>query len=168
MSSINKPSLSAVAVDNEAELRDVASKLFGLPVSLDSRRFEEECFAARLLACKHQLCAINPEHQLAIGACSTQDDLRALIEREDILAPYNARALAAEGGRLFRIDAVSASSSGGLTLNWEAAGIGFGQASFYVSKEDGKLHVDSECMGRHFLRSLLVRLADELIIDGGG
>lgn len=166
MSAISKPSLSAIAVDNEAELRLVASKVFGMPVSLDSRRFEEQCFAARLEICKKQLCEINPEHQLDIGACSTPDDLSALIERADIVAPHDARALAAEGGRLFRIDAVSAASRGGLTLNWGAAGIGFGQVTFYISKEDGKLHVDPECMGRHFVRSLLVRLADEVIIDG--
>lgn len=166
MSAVSKPSLNAIAVDNEAPLRSIASKLFGMPVSLDSRRFEEQCFAARLEICKQQLCVLNPEHQLDIGACATPDDLSALIARTDIVAPHNARALAAEGGRLFRIDEVSASSSGGLTLNWEAAGIGFGQATFYVSKEDGKLHVDSECMGRHFVRSLLVRLADELVIDG--
>jgi len=166
MSGINKPSLNAIAVENEGELRSVASKVFGMPVTLDSRRFEDQCFAARLEVCKRQLCEINPEHQLAIGACSTPDDLRALIERADIIAPHNARALAAEGGRLFRIDDVSASSTGGLTLNWSAAGIGFGQATFYVGKEDGRLHVDPECMGRHFVRSLLVRLADELVIDG--
>ncbi|KWU19081.1 hypothetical protein [Burkholderia cenocepacia] len=165
MSHTRKPSLDAVALDDDIYQHKAASKLFGVGQSLDSARFEQLVFEARLEHVKAALCELNPEHTLEVGACSTVDDLRLLLERPEIAVTNNAASLAASGGRFRLINEVTA-TSGGLSLNWGAAGTGFGQMHFYMSTADGKLHVDSECMGRQFIRSVLLRLADEVIIDG--
>jgi hypothetical protein len=165
MSQHLKPSVVAISSDCETHHINAATKLFGMVQSLDAARFEQMVFSDRLEHCKHSLCAVNPDHVLEIGACATVDDLRALLERPEIAATHSALVLAAEGGRFRRIDNVTV-TSGGMSIDWSAAGTGFGQMHFYVSKADGKLHVDSECMGRHFVRSVLLRLADEVIIDG--
>ena len=165
MSQHRKPSVAAISSDCENHHVNAATKLFGMVQSLDAARFEQMVFSDRLERCKHSLCAMNPEHVLDIGACATVDDLRALLERGEIAATHSALVLAAEGGRFRRIDDVRV-TSGAVSLDWSAAGTGFGQMHFYVSKDDGKLHVDSECMGRYFVRSVLLRTADEVIIDG--
>jgi hypothetical protein len=159
-----KPSVDAIATDCEVHQANAATKLFGMVQSLDAVSFERMVFSDRLEHSKRRLCAMNPDHVLDIGACSTLDDLRALLERPEIAATHDALVLAAEGGRFRRIDDVEA-TSGEMSLTWTAAGTGFGQMHFYVSKADGKLHVDSECTGRHFVHSVLLRMADEVVVD---
>jgi hypothetical protein len=158
-----KPSLDATLVLSEEAVNTVSTRMFGAQKFLDAKKFEELCFADRLPFLKAELVEFNEGLEAEIMALQTREDLEAFIAREDVDKTHNAVTSAVTGGNLYRIDAVEA-LSGHLTLNWSAAGTGFGQLYFHVGK-DGKLHVDSECMGRHFLRSVLLRMADELIIE---
>ena len=50
------------------------------------------------------------------------------------------------------------------TISWSEPGIGFGEFHFY---EDGDgFHCDNEGMNREFVKKILTRLADEVILDG--
>ena len=57
---------------------------------------------------------------------------------------------------------------GGIGVNWHAD-IGFGEASLYFTNS-GELHADTEYMcdheDREFLKNVLAKLAEEVIIDG--
>jgi hypothetical protein len=158
-----KPSLDATLVLSEEAVKKVSTRMFGTQKFLDGKKFEELCFADRLPFLKAELLECNETLEAEIMALQTREDLQAFIEREDVERTHNAVTSAVTGGNLFRIDAVEA-LSGHLTVNWSAAGTGFGQLYLYVGK-DGKLHADSECMGRHFVRSVLLRMADELVIE---
>lgn len=51
----------------------------------------------------------------------------------------------------------------GFTLQWQTVSAGFGQLTFY--NKNGKLHCDTEAMSRDFVRSVLMKLADDVILD---
>jgi hypothetical protein len=160
-----KPSLEATKQLTESDAKRVSTQMFGTQQFLDYEKFRQLCFADRLRWAKAELLAENAESlEAEIQAISTQEELRAFVERPEVELTHNAFTLAVTGGDLFRIDNVRVFPEGHLTLNWAAKGQGFGGMRIYVGK-DGKPHIDSECMGRHFIRSVLLRLADELIID---
>jgi len=50
-------------------------------------------------------------------------------------------------------------NDGGFVLCWGAKGVGFGEVTFSKDK-DNKLHVQSECMGREFVKKALAALVD--------
>ncbi|MBC8740457.1 hypothetical protein F6X40_27865 [Paraburkholderia sp. UCT31] len=157
-----KPSLAATAELSDEQV-GLVSSMFGPQQFVDYDKFAQLCFADRLPRIKAELLECNETLAEEIDALQTQDDVRAFANRKDVELTQNAVTAAVQGGRPYRIDRVQA-LSGSLTLNWSAIGHGFGQLVFYVG-EDGKLHADSECMGRHYLRSVLLRMADELVID---
>lgn len=160
-----KPSLEATKQLTESETKRVSTRMFGTQQFLDYDKFRQLCFSDRLRWAKAELLAENAESlEAEIQAITTQEELRAFVERPEVVLTHNAFTLAVTGGDLFRIDTVCAFPEGHLSLNWAAKGQGFGQMRIYVGK-DGKPHIDSECMGRHFIRSVLLRLADELEID---
>lgn len=49
------------------------------------------------------------------------------------------------------------------TLNWYRNGIGFGQIYFY--EKNGKLHCESEGMGKQFVKEVLAQMVDDTILD---
>lgn len=160
-----KPSLGAVKELSETEAGMLSTSMFGAQAFLDADKFSQLCFAGRLPALKADLLDANEgEFEAEIMAIETLEDLKAFVAREDVQLTHNAVTVSVTGGNLYRIDEVKANPGVRMTLNWAAQGSGYGQMYFYVG-EDGKLHVDSECMGRHYIRSVLMRLADELVID---
>lgn len=160
-----KPSLGAVKEWSETEAGMLSTSMFGAQAFLDPDKFSQLCFAGRLPALKADLLDANEgEFEAEIMAIETLGDLKAFVAREDVQLTRSALTVSVSGGDLYLIDGVGAHSGARMTLDWAAKGTGFGQMSFYIG-EDGKLHVDSECMGRHFIRSVLLRLADELVID---
>ena len=58
---------------------------------------------------------------------------------------------------------------GGIGISWISNGIGWGEISLYFTP-DGKLHADTEHMcsdeDRAFIKAVLEKLAEEVIIDG--
>lgn len=55
--------------------------------------------------------------------------------------------------------------SANMYLNWQMEGFGFGQLSVNQSK-DGQITVDSECMGKEYVRKILYALADKIVAEG--
>ena len=158
-----KPSLEATADLSGEEVAKVSTRMFGAQKFIDYEKFSQLCFEDRLPRIKAELLECNEgRFEEEILSLTTVEELHAFVQREDVELTHNALTAVVQGGRLFRIDNVKP-LSGGMTLNWSAAGQGFGQMRFFVG-EDGKLHVDSECMGPHFIRSVLMRLVDELVI----
>lgn len=51
------------------------------------------------------------------------------------------------------------------TISWSMKGIGFGQYGFYTSKEDGKIHIANECMGKESIKKVLGILVDSAVLD---
>jgi hypothetical protein len=164
MSDEVKPSLAAVAALSEAESRRASTRMFGQEKFVDYEKFALSCFEAGLQRVKPGLLELNENLATDIAAIATPQQLQAFVEREDVELTHNAVSVAVQRGRPYRIDEVGVHPKGRFALDWAAQGSGFGQMYFYVA-DDGKLHVDSECMGRHFVRSVLLRLADEVIID---
>lgn len=144
-------------------MRVLATRLFGAPALLDTAAFERACAAEREAELRARMKEDNPELAQGIESCANVAELLAFADTRDLACTRQAQKLFVEGGRLARIDQVGV-SSGQLTLEWAARGMGFGQVQIYVG-EDGKLHADTECSGRHFLRAVLLRLADEIVID---
>lgn len=56
--------------------------------------------------------------------------------------------------------------SAGAYFDWGALGMGFGQMSFSLNKDTGKVEFDTECMGRESTRAMLHQFVD-FIIDNG-
>lgn len=48
-------------------------------------------------------------------------------------------------------------------VHWETTSAGFGECGFYFN--DGKIHCDSEGLGRDFVRAVLNKLVDDAIFD---
>ena len=48
----------------------------------------------------------------------------------------------------------------GFTLNWSKDGVGFGQLSIRQMLEDNSIEIDSECMGKEFVKEILCALVD--------
>lgn len=53
---------------------------------------------------------------------------------------------------------------GSFQLNWSVAGVGFGQFYFYTD-EDGRVHIDNECMGKAFIKQVLNMMVDDAILE---
>lgn len=51
-------------------------------------------------------------------------------------------------------------SGASVLFEWSAKGCGFGQLYFYQA-EDGKLHCDSETMGKEFVKRMLCQMVDD-------
>lgn len=54
---------------------------------------------------------------------------------------------------------------GGFAIDWVAKSAGCGTMSVYIDKEDGKIHCQNEYMGKQFLKDVLCKLVDEMILD---
>ena len=53
---------------------------------------------------------------------------------------------------------------GGFGIDW-SCDLGWGQLELYWGDDD-KIHADTECMGKNFVKQVLTKLIDELVIDG--
>lgn len=51
-------------------------------------------------------------------------------------------------------------------FSWSAMGMGFGQMSFRLNKDTGKVEFDTECIGRETTRAMLHQFVD-FIVDNG-
>jgi len=49
-------------------------------------------------------------------------------------------------------------------MSWTAKGVGFGGFAFYTGP-DGKPHCENERMGKEFIRKMLNKLVDDLVLD---
>ena len=62
----------------------------------------------------------------------------------------------------------SACPLGGIGFEWSAPMLGWGQFAIYGGN-DGRVHVDTECMdddtGREFTKAIFALLAQEVVID---
>lgn len=56
-------------------------------------------------------------------------------------------------------------TSKGFTIDWDAPKIGFGQIIIWFG-EDGKLHVDTECMSDEFVALVLSKIVPFLKREG--
>ena len=52
----------------------------------------------------------------------------------------------------------------GFQVNWQTISAGFGELYFYLG-DDQKIHCSNECMSRNFVRSVLLKLAEDVILD---
>lgn len=50
-----------------------------------------------------------------------------------------------------------------LVVGWSRKGVGFGQFHFY--EKDGQLHIENECMGKEFIKSILTTMVDNAVLD---
>jgi hypothetical protein len=50
-----------------------------------------------------------------------------------------------------------------ITIGWSRKGVGFGQFRFY--EKDGVTHIENECMGREFIKSILTTMVDNAVLD---
>ncbi len=151
-----KPSLCLV--DAPAE---TATRMFGRGEFVDPQALSQAITEEDMVRVRERLLGDFPEEGAAIAALATPADCQAFLHARGESRQWLERILATQG-RFIGIREAGA-LSGGLSLEWGAKGIGFGQIHLYVG-EDGKLHADTEMMSRHFLRSLLLRLADEIVI----
>ena len=46
------------------------------------------------------------------------------------------------------------------SINWHSDDLGFGQVTFDYDINENKLHIDSECMSKEFVKELLCRMVD--------
>ena len=53
----------------------------------------------------------------------------------------------------------------GFSVEWDAPKIGFGELTVWLG-EDGKLHVDTECMSNEFVALVLSKLVDFMVVEG--
>ena len=60
---------------------------------------------------------------------------------------------------------VERSASGGITIRWDAPRIGFGELYIFWG-EDGKLHIDTECMSDEFVSRVLALLPPFMVVEG--
>ena len=60
---------------------------------------------------------------------------------------------------------VERSTGGGVTIRWAAPKIGFGE--LYIAwGDDGKLHIDTECMSNEFVSRVLALLPPFMVVEG--
>ncbi|NCQ51930.1 hypothetical protein GW796_08560 [archaeon] len=61
----------------------------------------------------------------------------------------------------------SCEPTNGITFNWRANGIGFGQMYFYLDKDDGYVHCGNEIISRsrRFLKEMLCAMVDNSVLD---
>lgn len=157
-----KPSL--VATDEGLPPLAVSIGVFGKREFLSyptlETLFEQEQFE-RL---KERLYIEHPEEDERILAATTAKELAEIAsELESSVAPH-LYVLATAGGRLPRIDEVEVDDKSSMQLSWKAKGYGFGQVTLYVDKE-GKLRAKNDGVSRQHLRAMLLRLADEVILE---
>jgi hypothetical protein len=55
-------------------------------------------------------------------------------------------------------------NNGGFNIHWGAKGVGFGEITFFLDKEN-KIHCRSECMGKVFVRQALATMVDQCVWD---
>lgn len=61
------------------------------------------------------------------------------------------------------LDGFTSSWTGGFVVGWQKPNCGFGELSFHVEGE--KLHCHSENMSRPFIKQVLEKIAEEVVID---
>ncbi|MBC8737037.1 hypothetical protein F6X40_09470 [Paraburkholderia sp. UCT31] len=142
----------------------LSTGFFGVQSLLDMQATEAGWHKEEFERLKRKATRDCPELAGQISACSSLEALIELSEKHEELNANRCRRALARRGRLPLVDGVQA-LDGSLALNWSAAGIGFGQLYLSVGA-DGKLHADTETMGAQFVRAVLLRLVDEMVIDG--
>jgi hypothetical protein len=156
------PSLSATH-EYTAEERKLLEFSRPLPYRslkvLDARKFEQACYEEALESTKVRLKSRYPAQADAIDACAT------LLELQAFSRPHSAQLGELIHGRFVQIEELRADFFEA-RLYWGDDAFGDGHVTLSFNKEDGKVHADTEGMGRELLRSFLLRLADEIVIDG--
>lgn len=162
---MNTPTSPVLAAATPAP-DNVETRIFGKRFYVEPSGYQAAVVSELLQEGQAKLLAAQPAAKARIESTSDFIELARLADElgEEYLSSRFARR-AREAGRLAVIDDVALNHmSGSLTLDWSARGIGFGQLHFYKGA-DGKLHADTECMDRQFVRSVLLRLADEVVIE---
>jgi len=54
-------------------------------------------------------------------------------------------------------------NDGGFLVKWSKPHVGFGELSFFI--KDGKLHCNTECMGRKFVKQVLKKVAETVELN---
>lgn len=64
------------------------------------------------------------------------------------------------------IDALFSNDTGmGFVIGWSDETKGFGQITFRQDSNDKQLSIDSECMGREFVKKILCSLVDKSTLE---
>lgn len=107
----------------------------------------------------------NPDAEAALEANKTTAELIQIAENIESPSLPGLQTLEAVGGRIPKVDKVTVSLKDRvMTLSWVAKGYGFGEMLIYPGDRD-KLIVDAGGASRHMLRAVLLRLADDLIME---
>lgn len=157
-----KPSLTAIAeAASEAAPR---SPRFGKREFLDFTRLQALFLQEELERLRAKLYVENPDADENIQQATTAAELADLAEELESAHALNLRTLAASEGRLTRYDEAVPVGNGSLTVAWRTKGMGFGEVNFFVDGK-GRLRVHNVGLGRNAIRAILLRLADEAILE---
>lgn len=156
------PSLSATLeyTVEEAKLLEFSRPLpYRSLKVLDAKMFEQACHKEELEEAKARLKIRHPAQADVIDACTSMMELQAFAR------PHSAQLAELIHGRFVQIEELRADYCAA-RLYWGDEAFGDGHVTLTFNKEDGMIHADTEGMGRQLLRSFLLRLADEIVIDG--
>lgn len=76
-----------------------------------------------------------------------------------------------EGLEVYEVRPLANDIYKGIHVEWSAPQLGWGQWTLVWSDEDGKFHIDSECMdgeeqdNREFSKSILMKILEGCVID---
>lgn len=153
--SVGKPTPEGVPV----------SPFHGMKEFLDFNLLERAFAAEMRKMYAERMYAENPDAEAALDESKTVIELIRIAEDVNSASLPGLKALDAVGGRLPKVDKVAVVIKDSvMTLSWVAKGYGFGEMQIYPGERD-KLMVDAGGASRHMLRAVLLRLADDVLLE---
>lgn len=158
-----KPSLTGVGRPTPEGVP--VSPFHGMKEFLDFSMLEKAFAAEMRRMYESRMYAEDPAVESILEGEKSLTELIRIAEDVNSTSLAGLKTLQAVGGRIPKVDKVAvAVKDSVMTLRWVAKGYGFGEILIYPGERD-KLKVDAGGASRHLLRAVLLRLADEVIME---